>query len=467
LAAVVLVSGAVAILGWEVTSSGPFRFSIGGWAGPLGIELRADGLAILLLITTAGIGLSVMVYAMRYFESESGGADPARFSRRQYFWPLYFFLLSSLNALFLSADAFNLYVTLELTGFSAVALVALSGNEAALRAALRYLFVSLAGSLFYLLGVALTYGMYATVDISLLSSEVQPNFVMWTAFVLMTGGLVAKAALFPMHFWLPPAHANAPSPVSALLSALVVKGSFYILLRLWLEAFNSLVVPEAAYLLGWLGVAAIFWGSYKALLQRRLKLLIAYSTVAQLGYLFLVFPLLLSESATFVAWSGCLLFLAAHACAKTAMFLTAGNISYAAGHDRIRDLDGITHVLPISVFSFALSGMSLVGLPPSGGFVAKWLLLNASLRQGNWIWVAVILVGSLFAAAYVMRVLSHAFTRVAEPKVPNPIPPIMEWTGFALAVMAVLLGLASYWPVELLRLGAPFTGTSFSLDLSP
>ena len=119
------------------------------------------------------------------------------------------------------------------------------------------------------------------------------------------------------------------------------------------------------------------------------------------------------------------------------MFLTAGNISYAAGHDRIRDLDGITHVLPVSVFSFALSGMSLVGLPPSAGFVAKWLLLNASLRQGNWIWVAVILLGSLFAAAYVMRVLFHAFTRVAEPKVPNPIPPIMEWTGFALAVLQV------------------------------
>jgi formate hydrogenlyase subunit 3/multisubunit Na+/H+ antiporter MnhD subunit len=119
------------------------------------------------------------------------------------------------------------------------------------------------------------------------------------------------------------------------------------------------------------------------------------------------------------------------------MFLTAGNILHAAGHDRIRDLDGITHVLPLSVFAFALSGISLVGLPPSGGFAGKWLLLNAALSQGKWFWVAVILVGSLLAAAYIMRVLSHAFTSVDEPEIPNPIPPAMEWTGFALAVLAL------------------------------
>ena len=462
-----LLSSAVLMLAWQVFSSGPFRISMGGWTKPLGIELRVDGLAVFLLIITTGIGLGVMLYAMRYFERDSKPGNVDQIQRQAYFWPLCFFLLASLNALFLSADIFNLYVTLELTGFSAVALIALAGKGPALTAALRYLFVSLSGSLCYLLGVALTYGMYATVDTSLLSSEVEPNFVMWTALILMTGGLVAKAALFPIHFWLPSAHANAPSPVSALLSALVVKGSFYILLRLWFEAFDALVTPAAAYLLGWLGVAAIFWGSYKALIQPRLKLLVAYSTVAQLGYLFLVFPLALTESSGFVAWSGCLLFLGAHACAKTAMFLTAGNILHAAGHDRIRDLDGITHVLPVSVFSFALSGISLVGLPPSSGFVAKWLLLNASLTQGKWAWAAVIILGSLLAAAYIMRVLTHAFTRVAEPELTNPIPPVMEWTGFALALLAIALGFFSQWSVELLRFGAPFTGAAFSVSVSP
>lgn len=467
LTATPLLTGAVVTLVWEVTSSGPLQISMGGWAKPLGIELKADGLAVLLLIVSTGIGLAVMLYATRYFDSDSGRVKADQIHQREYFWPLYFFLLAGLNALFLSADIFNLYVTLELTGFSAVALVAIAGKSRALTAAIRYLFVSLSGSLCYLLGVGLTYGMYATVDISLLSSRVEPSYVMWIALALMTVGLVAKAALFPLHFWLPPAHANAPSPVSALLSALVVKGSFCILLRLWFEAFDSLITPEAAYILGWFGVAAILWGSYKALVQPRLKLLVAYSTVAQLGYLFLVFPLALDRTHGFVAWSGCLLFLGAHACAKTAMFLTAGNILHAAGHDRISDLDGITHVLPVSVFSFALSGISLVGLPPSSGFVAKWLLLNASLTQGKWVWVGAILLGSLLAAAYIMRVLSHAFTRVAEPEVPNPIPPVMEWTGFTLALLAIILGLFSQWPVELLHIGAPFADVAFSTGVSP
>ena len=306
-------------------------------------------------------------------------------------------------------------------------LVALAGKRAALTAALRYLFVSLSASLFYLLGVGLVYGQCATVDLASLAAKAQPGPTLWVALALMTGGLIAKAALFPMHFWLPPAHANAPAPVSALLSALVVKGSFYILLRLWFEAFPALLTPAVAQLFGLLGAAAILWGSVNALFQTRLKLLIAYSTVAQLGYLFLLFPLATSTEGGFTAWSGGLIFLGAHACAKTAMFLTAGNILHAAGHDRIKDLDGITHVLPVSVFAFGLAGMSLIGLPPSSGFAGKWLLLNAALAQGQWWWVAVMLVGSLLAAAYVVRVLAHAFTQVNEPKTPIRFRP--SWNG--------------------------------------
>ena len=462
-----VLAGGVFELARHLLGSGTVRHHVGGWTPPLGIELRADGLSVFMLFVTAGVGLAVMLYAHRYFDPEPGRQSAEAAHRQRYFWPLFLFLWASLNALFLSADIFNLYVTLELIGFAAVALVALAGKSPALSAAFKYLLVSLSGSLLYLLGVALVYGTYTTVDLSLLAKGVEPGLVTWVALGLMTSGLVMKAALFPMHFWLPPAHANAPSPVSALLSALVVKGSFCILLRLWFEAFSPLVVPAASTILGLLGVGAIIWGSYQALRQPRLKLLVAYSTVAQLGYLFLVFPLALSESSGFTAWSGCLLFLGAHACAKTAMFLTAGNILYAAGHDRIRDLDGITHVLPVSVFAFALSGISLVGLPPSGGFVGKWLLIHAGVSEGRWFWVAAILVGSLLAAAYIMRVLSHAFTRVPEPDIPNPIPPVMEWTGFTLALLAAVLGFFSQWPFDLLRVGSPFVGMFTSVGILP
>jgi formate hydrogenlyase subunit 3/multisubunit Na+/H+ antiporter MnhD subunit len=272
----------------------------------------------------------------------------------------------------------------------------------------------------------------------------------------MSGGLLAKAALFPMHFWLPPAHANAPAPVSALLSSLVVKGAFYILLRLWFEGFTGLLTPAAAQLFGVLGAAAILWGSLNALFAPRLKLLVAYSTVAQLGYLFLLIPLAAGPTDGFTAWSGGVIFLGAHACAKTAMFLSAGNMLHAAGSDRIRDLDGVTHVLPLSAFTFGLAGMSLVGLPPSGGFAGKWLLLRAAIARGQWWWAATLLGGSLLAAAYVIRVLFHAFTRVEAPAHTRPVPRVMELTALGLAVLAAGLGFAASGSATLLRVGAPW-----------
>jgi multicomponent Na+:H+ antiporter subunit D len=464
LGTVAVVGGASVQLTRQVLTDGVQIHRVGGWGPPLGIDLRADGLSVLMLLITALIGLAVSLYAQRYFVSEH---DDQTAHRERYFWPLFLFLWTALNALFLSADIFNLYVTLELLGFAAVTLVALAGKRAALTAALRYLFVSLTASLFYLLGVGLVYGQCATVDLTSLAAKAQPGPTLWVALALMTGGLIAKAALFPLHFWLPPAHANAPAPVSALLSALVVKGSFYILLRLWFEAFPGLMTPAVAQLFGLLGGAAILWGSVNALFQSRLKLLIAYSTVAQLGYLFLLFPLAATHEGGFTAWSGGLILLGAHACAKTAVFLTAGNILHAAGHNRIQDLDGITHLLPVSVFAFGLSGMSLIGLPPSSGFAGKWLLLNAALAQGQWWWVAVMLFGSLLAAAYVVRVLAHAFTKVNEPTTPNPIPPIMEWTALALALVAVVLGFASHWLAELLRVGAPVAGAMLRGGATP
>jgi len=424
---------------------------VGGWSAPLGIDLRVDGLAAMMLAITAVIGAMVTLYAPAYLAA--GHHAPAE---QQRFWPPFLMLVAALDALFLSSDIFNLYVTLELLALAAVTLVALAGERAALEAAMRYLFVSLSASLLYLLGVGLVYGQCATLDLALLAGRTAAGGpALWVAAAVMSGGLLAKAALFPLHFWLPPAHANAPAPVSALLSSLVVKGPLYILLRLWFEGVSGLLTPSAAQLFGALGAAAIFWGSLNALFAPRLKLLVAYSTVAQLGYLFLLIPLAAGAEDGFAAWSGGLIFLAAHACAKTAMFLSAGNMVHAAGNDRICDLDGITHARPVSAFTFGLSGMSLVGLPPSGGFAGKWLLLRAALARGQWWWVAVLLLGSLLAAGYVIRVLFRAFTRVDSPADTRPVPRMMEWTAFGLAVLAAGLGFAASGSARLLRVGAP------------
>jgi len=430
----------VAGLGWQVVEQGAQRYAIGGWGAPLGIDLYVDGLSLSMLVMTVLVGLGISVYARGYFKRD----------KATHFWPLWMFLWSALNALFLSADIFNLYVTLELLGLAAVALVTLAGGSDALISAMRYLLVSLLGSLACLLGVALLYHSFGSVDIAILAERVQPSPAVWAAMGLMSAGLLLKTALFPLHFWLPPAHASAPAPVSALLSALVVKASFYILLRLWLEVF-PLANAALAQLLGLLGAVAVLWGGLQALRQTRLKMLIAYSTVAQTGYLFLAFPL-----ASIIGWTGALYMLLSHAAAKTAMFMAAGNILYFGGHDRIADLDRVVQRLPLTISAFALAGVSIMGLPPSGGFISKWLLLEAAIRSGQWWWGSILILGGLLSAAWVFKVIGYAFTQTEAPHESRAVPVTMEWAALAMAMVAILLGLFASWPLALMEIGLPF-----------
>jgi formate hydrogenlyase subunit 3/multisubunit Na+/H+ antiporter MnhD subunit len=363
-----------------------------------------------------------------------------------------------LNALYLSADIFNLYVTLEVIGLAAVALVALGGRTAAVAAALRYLLVSLVGSFAYLLGVALLYAEYGVLSFSGLKEVMVSAPASWLAAGCMAGGLALKTALYPLHFWLPPAHANALAPVSALLSGLVVKASFYLLLRLWFGVFPEADQGGIAQLFGLLGAAAIVGGSLAAMAQQRLKLMVAYSTVAQIGYLFLLFPLISGPAVAATAYQGVVMHMLAHACAKAAMFMAAGNVFYALGHDRIAGIAAARRVLPVSMVAFALGGMSLIGLPPSGGFVAKWLLLTAALESGAWWCAAIVVTGGVLAAGYVFRVLQKMFLQQVTDAAGVATPDLrvvwfMEFVPLLLAVLALLMGLVASPVFGLLETG--------------
>ena len=429
------------LLAAQLLDTGARVHAVGGWDVPLGIALAADGLSAVMLLLTQGVALPLAVYARAYFAQAGQGAAAT------WFWPLTGFLLAGMNALLLSADLFNLYVTLELLSLAAVALVAAGGGRAQVTAALRYLLVSLAASGTYLMGVALIYGVYGTVSIATLTPLVQagaPPAVWWAA-GLMALGLMTKSALFPFHFWLPPAHGGAPAPVSALLSALVVKATFYLVLRLTLTVFAPLA-EAAASLLGLFGAAAILWGSWQALRATQLKMLVAWSTVAQLGYLFLIFPLLAPDG---LALQAGVLQAVAHGLAKAAMFAAVGVLVLATGRDTLDGLAGVAGRLPLTLFAFALSGVTLMGLPPSGGFLAKWLLIDAALTHGQWGWAAVVIGGGLLAAAYVFRVLRQAFLLAPESARFHAVPRSLEWTAFGLAAASVLLGLRG---MELMRL---------------
>ena len=211
----------------------------------------------------------------------------------------------------------------------------------------------------YLLGTALLYGTYGTLDIVLLASRVHGKTPAWIAAALMTSGMLAKTALFPLHLWLPPAHSGAPAPASALLYSLVVKAPFFTIVRLWFDAMPGLPHQFVAPLLGALGAGAILAGSILALRQA------GGGTIDQ--------PF------SSAAWTGGVLQAVSHAFAKAAMFAGAGLIAQAVGHDQISGLRGVGQVLPLTTFGLGLAGLSLMGLPLSGGFLAKGMLVIASI----------------------------------------------------------------------------------------
>ena len=432
------------------------QYFVGNWSPPLGVAFRADGLSAAMMVTVAVLICGIGLFARGQFPSP----QQSELRAPLVFWTLLPAVWGALNAVFIGGDLFNLYVALELLTFAAVPLVSLDGRVETLAAALRYLLFALLGSILYLLGAVLLYGAYGTLDIVLLSGHIQAGPIAWAAISLMTTGLLAKAALYPFHLWLPPAHAGAPAPASAILSGLVVKAPFFLVIRLWFDIMPRMPEPAAAQVLGILGAAAILVGSVVALRQVRLKLLIAYSTVAQIGYLFLMFPLAtkpeMGDPWNTTAWTGGVLQAISHAFAKAAMFMAAGLIAEALGHDRIAELSGIGRALPITVFAFALGGVSLMGLPPSGGVVAKAMLLTAAVAEGQWWWAVVVLVGGLLAGGYVFLVLARALADASQPlTLLSPISPSRQAVVVALAVCAVLLGFIPLRPLELLQIGRP------------
>lgn len=429
----------------EVLESGTYRVLLAGHAAPLGISWQLDPLSLLMLWLNVGMTLLVSLHANFAFAPDNQHAHR--------FWPLWLLLFASMNALLLSADLFNIYVTLELVTLTAIGLIALEGKPPALRAAMRYLLLALLASLLYLLGVGLIYGQTGVLDLYMLADLLDPGWLSVTAIALMIVGLLIKAAVFPLHAWLPAAHGNAPGPVSAILSAMVIKVSIYLIWRLWFWGIPDWNVNNAAVLLGLLGALAIVYGSLAALVQQRLKMIIAYSTVAQLGYLLLLFPL--AGALGFQAASYHLL---AHGMAKAAMFLAAANILKSVGTDRLSRLAGIDQRLPLDVFALALGGVSIMGLPPSGGFLAKWLFLEAAWEMESWGWLVLVVVGGLLAAAYLFRVLAvvclHPRRRAGRRHV-RQNPKLTSVAALLLALGAIIAGFTSAPILDLVEVGLP------------
>ncbi|PZX39527.1 formate hydrogenlyase subunit 3/multisubunit Na+/H+ antiporter MnhD subunit [Roseinatronobacter thiooxidans] len=446
LATLAATTGAVIWLARDVWAKGAVMLPLGGWGAPLGIDLRADGLSVAMLALTSAVGFLVSIAALDSLK------DAAR--QRQYFWPLWLLLLTGMNGVYLSTDLFNLYVMIEVIALAAVGLTVLNGTRDALRAGLEYMYASILGALLFLMGVGFVYLHLGRLDFAgLAGAEVSGSLI--AAMALMFVGLALKIALFPLHFWLPAAHANATAPASALLSGLVVKAALYIVLRL--AQYMPFPSETLLTLVGLMGAGAVIWGGIQALRAERLKLLVAWSTVAQIGLIFVAFARA-GEMGLTESWKAAALLILAHGVAKAAMFLAAGRIKDEIGHDVIRDLDRAPIRPTLAQFTFALAAISLIGLPPSLGFIGKWSLMEGAMAAGYWHWVAVTMAGTLLSVAYFSRVLTAflRFDRVRAPVGEHQGWALADAAPLTLALAAIGLGLMAAPLLSFIEIGYPF-----------
>lgn len=453
------------------------ELTLSGHAPPLGIALRADGLGALFLATTAAVGSLTTLYAAALPSSTGvrlAGGPPA--AGHPGFWPLWLGCWAGLNAVFLSGDLFNTYVGLELVGLTAVGMVALGGRDA-LSAALRYLFVAVAGSLLLLVGVGLLLAATGHLDVlraAEAAAELEDTGPVLLALGLISVGLALKTALVPLHRWLVPAHAGAPGAVSPLLSGLVIKAALFVLLRCWLW-----ILPETGeaqisgqQMLSWalavLGTAALAVGGATALRQDRLKPLVACSTVAQVGYWMLLLPIITDpraeEAVLQGALGGTVALAMCHALAKAGLFLAAGTFKEIYGTDEISALRGVGGDHPVLVLSMGLAALGLIGLPISLGFLGKWQLATAGVAAGQ-AWILVVLVGgTLLSAAYLLRAVGPLLVEAEDDDAPvesprrrlRHVPRAALAAPLLLGLLTVGTGLLGAWMDQVLTVGVPW-----------
>ena len=433
-AATFAVAVALAI---AVSDGSEIAYLLGGWAAPWGIEYRIDALNALVLVIVTGASSVSLVHA------RFSVAREVRRERIGLFYTAWLLCLTGMLGMAITGDVFNVFVFLEIASLSTYVLVALGPGPAALLAAFRYLVLGSIGATFFLVGVGLLYMMTGTLNMADLSTrigDVAHTRTVAAGVVFVVLGIGLKAAVFPLHAWLPAAYAHAPSSAAAFLAGTSTKVSIYVLVRFLFDVFGvDLAFERLGFgaLLIPLAIAGVLAGSAIAVFQDSVKRLLAWSSIAQLGYMVLGLGL---GTASGVAAS--VLHLFNHAVMKVALFLALGNLVYRTGSDALENLSGLGRRMPWTMGALLVAAMSIVGVPLTAGFVSKWYLLRAALVDGMWPVAVVILVSSLLAAVYMWRVLNAAFFTQPHPDSVQAHASEAHWTMVA---PVVVLALANVW----------------------
>lgn len=442
----------------RVLSQGNWHYDLGGWAPPGGIEYVIDPLSGGLATLIAVIALLVAVYAGPHLSGWS-------VSRTGIFSSLYLLLTTGLLGIVVTGDLFNLYVFLEIASLAGYALLASGGIRSAV-ATFRYLLVGTIAATFYLIGVGYLYALTGTLNMADMAARIPAaadSNVLVVAVAFIVIGLTIKAALFPMHGWLPDAYTYAPAPVIGFISAVMAKVSAYALFRvLYFVLSPEGVVSHALTLLSWAAAMAIVAASLLAVAQRDIRRMLAYSSVGQMGYIVLGLTL-----GTPAAIMGALLHVLNHAVMKGCLFLIAGGVQWRTGVCKIEDFMGMSRRMPLTMAAFVVAAASMIGLPPTAGFFSKWYLLTGAIDARAWAFVAALVLSSLLSAVYFFRVIEVSYLRqpgttghgeaVILPR--HELPVRMLMPILILATSVVLLGFLNQTVVnQVIQYALPLEG---------
>lgn len=384
----------------------PVQFQLGLWQAPFGITLAADLLSVFMLIMTQLVLCAGLVYALGSTE---------KVVQYPTFYPLFLALSGGLSGAFITGDIFNLFVFAEIIVISGAALTAIADDKYGVEASYKYFYISTLASVFFLLGVGSLYVAYGTLNYADLATRIaaDPSASLGlTGMAFLTATFLIKSATFPFHFWQPDFHAAAPTAVSAMLSSLVVKMGVYGFFRMTTLLFAT-EADLLKTLLVVLGVVGVLYGGFGALGTHNAKRMLAYSTLAQIGFI-----LVGIGWGTPLSLAAALVFTFNHAIIKAAMLMLAGAMaSRAAVKSASFDvIVGVGKYHPFAGFLFLLGGMALAGIPPLNGFISKLMIFWSGVEAAQYLPLAIIGVASIVTVVYVIR----AFTRVwfeANPEV--------------------------------------------------
>jgi multicomponent Na+:H+ antiporter subunit D len=423
----------------EVDHHGPASTAAGGWPAPLGIALVADRFSAIMLVVAALMLLAVLVYAI---------GQPGAERNHVGFQSVYLILAAGVAAAFLTGDLFTLFVAIEMMLTASYVLLTLGGRLDQVRSGMTYVVISLLASVLFVTLLAVVYASTGTVNMAQLSLRIAdlPDGLRSALAVLMLVVFGIKAAIFPLFFWLPDSYPTAPSPVTAIFAGLLTKVGVYAIIRTQTLLFPAGTHPVTLLLV--LAGATMLVGVLGAIAQGDVKRVLSFQIVSHIGYMIMGLALF-----SVAGLAAAVLYTVHHIVAKTGLFLTGGLIEHAGGSSRMARLGGMVRTAPVIAVLFLVSALSLVGVPPLSGFIAKFALVDAAAARSSYVILAVSLVVSLLTLYSLMKVWIAVFWSPARDPVPDAVVPrpgeplggplLMVAPTAALAALTLAIGLAA------------------------